>query len=189
MSRNERELDRLKMNPGGATKEAPICAMSMPAPQTSSLWQGVGEVSSAGEVGCWRRVQGPTKAAFRRRKNNSIICKFQGCGSNSEVLIRPSNSDVSAQLWERISGWRRVWEKHTIEGPKSLIYRRPYTHARTHWGPNAQKLTFTHMHAVWLFVLLGFEDPSNHWTKRMVNTRLATQDPRTCPGPEDRSIT
>jgi len=29
----------------------------------------------------------------------------------------------------------------------------------------------------------------NHWTKRMANTRLATEDPRTCPGPEDRSIT
>jgi len=28
----------------------------------------------------------------------------------------------------------------------------------------------------------------NHWTKRMANTRLATQDPRTCPGPEDRSV-
>jgi len=40
-----------------------------------------------------------------------------------------------------------------------------------------------------LFVCLGFEDPSNHWTKRMVNTRLTTQDPRTCPGPEDRNIT
>jgi len=29
----------------------------------------------------------------------------------------------------------------------------------------------------------------NHWTKRMASTRLATLDPRTCPGPEDRSIT
>jgi len=29
----------------------------------------------------------------------------------------------------------------------------------------------------------------NHWTKRMANTRLATWDPRTCPGPDDRSIT
>jgi len=25
----------------------------------------------------------------------------------------------------------------------------------------------------------------NHWTKRMGNTRLATQDPRKCPGPEN----
>ena len=29
----------------------------------------------------------------------------------------------------------------------------------------------------------------NHWTKRMASTQLATQDPRTCPGPEDWSIT
>jgi len=28
-----------------------------------------------------------------------------------------------------------------------------------------------------------------HWTKRMANTRLATEDPRTCPGLEDRIIT
>jgi len=52
MSRRELKLDRLKMNPKGATKDAPICAVSMHAPQTISLWQGVGEVSSAGEVGC-----------------------------------------------------------------------------------------------------------------------------------------
>jgi len=29
----------------------------------------------------------------------------------------------------------------------------------------------------------------NHLTKRMTSIRLATQDPRTCPGTEDRSIT
>ena len=52
MSRIQRKLDRLKMNPRGATKEAPICAVPMHAPQTNSLWQGVGEVSSVGEVGC-----------------------------------------------------------------------------------------------------------------------------------------
>jgi len=52
MSRKERKLDRLKMNPRGATKEMPICAVPMHAPQMSSLWRGVGEVSSAGEVGC-----------------------------------------------------------------------------------------------------------------------------------------
>ena len=52
MSRRERKVDRLKMNPRGATKEAPICAVPMHAPQTNSLWQGVGEVRSAGEVGC-----------------------------------------------------------------------------------------------------------------------------------------
>ena len=39
-------------NARGATKEAPICAVPMHAPQTNSLWQGVGEVSSTGEVGC-----------------------------------------------------------------------------------------------------------------------------------------
>jgi len=57
MSRIQRKLDCLKMNPRGATKEAPICAVPMHAPQTNSLWQGVGEVSSAGEVWCWRRIQ------------------------------------------------------------------------------------------------------------------------------------
>ena len=29
---------------------------------------------------------------------------------------------------------------------------------------------------------LGFEDPTNHQTKRMVNIRLTTQDPRDCTG-------
>ena len=52
MSREERKLDRLNMNPRGTAKEAPTCAVPMHAPQTSSLWRGVGEVISAGEVGC-----------------------------------------------------------------------------------------------------------------------------------------
>jgi len=57
MSRKERKLDRLEMNVKGATNEAPTCAVPMHTPQTSSLWQGVGEVSSSCEVGCSRRVQ------------------------------------------------------------------------------------------------------------------------------------
>jgi len=52
MSQEERKLDRLKMNSTGATNEALTCAVPMHAPQTSSPWRGVGEVSSAGEVGC-----------------------------------------------------------------------------------------------------------------------------------------
>jgi len=31
-----------------------------------------------------------------------------------------------------------------------------------------------------------FEDKTNHWTKRMVNTRLNTEDPRDCTGPGDK---
>jgi len=37
MSRKERKPDRLKMNPRGATKEAPICVVPMHATQTNSL--------------------------------------------------------------------------------------------------------------------------------------------------------
>ena len=51
-SQKERKLDCLKMSSKGATNEAPTCAVPMHAPQTNSLWQGVGEVSSAGELGC-----------------------------------------------------------------------------------------------------------------------------------------
>jgi hypothetical protein len=51
MSWEKRKLDRLKKNPWGATNEAPACAVPMHAPQMSSFWRGVGEVSSAGEVG------------------------------------------------------------------------------------------------------------------------------------------
>jgi len=52
MSRKERKLDRLKMNSMGATNEAPTCAVPMHAPQTSSPWREMGEVSSACKVGC-----------------------------------------------------------------------------------------------------------------------------------------
>jgi len=57
MSRKERKLDRLKVNSKGASNEAPTCAMPIHAPQTSFPLQGVGEVSSAGEVGYCRRIQ------------------------------------------------------------------------------------------------------------------------------------
>jgi len=52
MSQKERKLDRLKISSKGANQEAPTCAVPIHAPQTSTLWQWVGEVSSAGEVGC-----------------------------------------------------------------------------------------------------------------------------------------
>ena len=57
MSREERKLDRLKMNPTGAANKTPTCAVPMHTPQTNSLCRGVGEVNSAGEVGCRGRVQ------------------------------------------------------------------------------------------------------------------------------------
>jgi len=113
MSRGERQLDCLKRQSKGATNEAPTCAVPMHTPQTNSLWQGVGKMSSACEMGCWRRVQGTTKTVIRRRKTNSIICKVLRLWSNSEVLISPSNSDVSAQLWKRI-GWRKSCEKNIL---------------------------------------------------------------------------
>jgi len=52
MSREKHKLGRLEMNPISATNETPTCAVPLHAPQTSSLWQGVGKVSSTGEVGC-----------------------------------------------------------------------------------------------------------------------------------------
>ena len=43
--------------------------------------------------------------------------------------------------------------------------------------------------ALSFFFSWGSKTQRNHWTKRMPSTRFSTQDPRTCPGPEDRSIT
>ena len=93
-----RKLDRLKMNPRGATNEVSTCAVPMHAPQTSTLWREVGEVSSACEVGCFKRVQGTTRLLSEEGKLRILFVKCQGCGSNSEKLIRPSNSDVSGTL-------------------------------------------------------------------------------------------
>jgi len=62
MSRRERKLDRLKMNPRGATKEAPICAVPMHAPQTNSLWQGGWGGEQRGRSGVLK--EGTTKAIF-----------------------------------------------------------------------------------------------------------------------------
>ena len=39
------------------------------------------------------------------------------------------------------------------------------------------------------FLSLFSKTQPDHWTKRMASTRLLAYDPRTCPRPEDRSIT
>jgi len=52
MSWGKRKLDCLKVNPRDSTDKAPAGTVPMHAPQTSRLWRGVGEVNSAGEVGC-----------------------------------------------------------------------------------------------------------------------------------------
>jgi len=50
-SPTERKLDRLKSESKGGANEVPTCAVRMHVSQTSSLWRGVGEVSSACELG------------------------------------------------------------------------------------------------------------------------------------------
>jgi len=70
-----------------------------------------------------------------------VMC--QGCGSNSEELIRQSNSDVSAQLWQRI-GWRRVvWEKTYYWGTQVA---HPSTHMYTHTHAPMCPRTESHAH-------------------------------------------
>jgi len=58
-----RKLDHSMIESKGAANESRTCAVPMQTPQTSSLWRGVGEVSSAFKVECERRVQpSPLKA-------------------------------------------------------------------------------------------------------------------------------
>jgi len=82
----QRKVDRLKgeslqrdishpHSSKGATNKTPTCAVPVHAPQTNAVWRRVGEVSSACEVGCFRRVQGTTMAVIRRRKTKSVICE------------------------------------------------------------------------------------------------------------------
>jgi len=42
---------------------------------------------------------------------------------------------------------------------------------------------------MYFFLSLGLKTQPNHWTKRMVNTRLTEKDPRDCTGPEDKGPT
>ena len=53
----QRKLDSLQSKSKGATNETPTCEVTLYAPQTNALcqWWGVRELSSAGELGCWRR--------------------------------------------------------------------------------------------------------------------------------------
>jgi len=119
----------------------------MHAPQTSPLWQGVGGVSSACEVGVEGGYRLQARLLGGEVKQILLFINCQRCVSKSEELIRPSNLDVSPHLWKRIV-WRRVvWEKYTIEGPKSLIPQRICTHACTHRCAHVQNRTHTHTHA------------------------------------------
>jgi len=86
MSRKERKLDRLKMNLRSATTEAPICAVPMHAPQTSSLWQGVGEAGWGGVL-----KEGTTKAILKACQGGygeshfEVLTQRLGCcGHDSE---------------------------------------------------------------------------------------------------------
>jgi len=93
MLRKERKLDRLKMNTRGATKKGPICAVPMHAQQTSSLWRGVGEVSSAIEVGCGRRVQPrqfvtACQGVFGSFWEHGLVTSFFFFGNSSTVINR-----------------------------------------------------------------------------------------------------
>jgi len=71
----QRKLDRLRSESKGATNETPTREVPAHALQTNARWRGVGEVSSACEVGCFRRVQGTAKAVIRRRKTKAVILK------------------------------------------------------------------------------------------------------------------
>jgi len=66
------KLDRLKSESKGATNETPTCAVPVHAPQSNAFWRGMGEVSSACEVGCFGGVQGTSKAVLRRRKTKTM---------------------------------------------------------------------------------------------------------------------
>ena len=79
-----------------------------------------------------------------------LFVKCQGCGSNSEVLIRPSNSDSSAQLWKRVGGSRVMWKNILLRDPsRSAFDSHVHAHARTHLPThrNTPDLTHTHTYA------------------------------------------
>jgi len=85
MSQREHTLDRWKSESEGAAaaNEARTCAVPMYAPQTSSRWHGVGEVSSACEVGCGRMIQ--PRLLSGEGNPRLLLVKRKGCGSNSKV--------------------------------------------------------------------------------------------------------
>ena len=126
-------------------------------------------MSSAGEVGCSRRVQVQPRLLWGEGKlfPSLLFVKCQGCGSNYKVLIRPSNSDVSAKLWKRFSWTRVVWGKHIIEGPKLLIPRCICTYARTHWCGNRWTYRSSPSH------------PDTHWHTGTHDTKTKTNNSQT----------
>jgi len=75
----------LGCNQGGAN----LCGANARPRDELSLARGGG--------GKQRLCSGVLKEGTGELKPRLLLVKHQGCGSNSEVLIRPSNSGVSAQ--------------------------------------------------------------------------------------------
>jgi len=93
------------------------------------------------------------------------------------VVIKPENPYFASHLGLEVTSWEYIHSGSVaLPAVLSKVHHRPEPLVFMDSCPS-------------FFVSLFSKTQPNHWTKRMASTRLATYDPRTCPGPEDRSIT
>ena len=132
MSRKERKLDRENMNFKGATNEAPTLAVPMHAPQTNSLWQEAGEVSSACEVGCGRRVH--PRPFWKLAKGMCGIGECDCC--RWEVVMFCEGSPIFSGYWG--GAQRHVPDRQIIQMAMEWRRAETYRHAIKH-RPNKKR--------------------------------------------------
>jgi len=109
-SRRKHKLDCLKSKSQGTENEAPTCAVSKPIPKTSSLWQGVGEVSEKIKVAFTTNVNRPesNRLGFRlkaglgfvrtnvRIRWNTVYRAFHRSCGNEAIVRNEFKHDLDA---------------------------------------------------------------------------------------------
>jgi len=147
ISQGERKLDRLRRESKGATNEAPTCAVPMHVQpldvqslsDTSSLWQWVGEVTSDSEVTVEGRYRVQPRLLSEKGKKILSFVKCQGCGSNSEELIRPKCFCPTLRYKELVE--EESCEKNIVEPCRPSLD--VYVHTHAHADVPAYKFTPT----------------------------------------------
>jgi len=134
-------------------------------------------MSGGGEQQRWSgvTVQGRYRVQPRllseKGKTILLFVKCQGCGSNSEELIRPKCFGPTLRYRELVE--EESCEKSIIEGSMSLIPRRICTHARTRWCARLQNHTHTHTHANrHVRIKLKEQNSQTNWNENFSTTKI-----------------
>ena len=121
----------------------------------------------------------------------------QGCKEHQRLAasLTPSCADITAHAF--LDQKERTKTPHSLDMDAiTMLLHIPFNHlalnrfpySLSRIGRTTSRCAACHHARLSFFLSWVSMTQSNHWSKQMASTRIATKDPRTCPGPEDRSI-